>query len=424
MKTEKILTKYTHIKDYRNIETYLKYDGYKSIQKAIELGQKGVIDTLTASQLRGRGGAGFSTGMKWSFIINKPFPRYLAINADEGEPGTFKDRFIMRNSPHLLIEGIIVACLTLEIETAYIYIRGEFIEEANILEKAIEEAKSKGFVGKNIAKTGKNINIWVHRGAGAYVCGEETALINSIEGKKGQPRLKPPFPAEVGVFGKPTIVNNVETIANVPYIILNGADKFLEIGVPKNGGTRLIGISGHVNQPGIYELPMGFSFKEAIYSVAGGVLNNRKLKAVIPGGSSTPVLLPEEIENLTLDFDSIQSAGSMMGSGGVIVIAEDTCMVKTLLTLEEFYAHESCGQCTPCREGVPWIRDIIARIESGHGKERDIDKILSICDNMMGNTICALADAAAMPAKSFIQKFRNEFEDHIKMKKCPFNAKN
>lgn len=420
MKMEKILTKNTEIENYTNIDIYLKYDGYKSVKKTIEMGQEAVIKEVKASNLRGRGGAGFPTGMKWEFLINKPFPRYLAINADEGEPGTFKDRFIMSKNPHLFIEGIIDACITLKVEKAYVYIRGEFHKEALILEKCISEAYSKGFLGKNILNSENNIDIFVHRGAGAYICGEETALINSLEGKKGQPRLKPPFPADVGLFNKPTIVNNVETVANIPYIILNGGEAFASIGIPKNGGTRLIGMSGHIKNPGIYELPMGYSMKEAIYTIGGGTLNGKEIKGVIPGGSSTPIFLKNEIENLTLDYDSIQAAGSMMGSGGIIVIEEDTCMVEVLLTLEKFYAHESCGQCTPCREGVPWIKDILAKIEKGQGKTGDLEKILDICENMQGNTICPLADAAAMPAVSFIKKYRKEFEDHINLHKCPF----
>lgn len=417
---EKILTKNTEVENYTNIDVYLKYDGYKSVKKTIEMGQEAVIKEVKASNLRGRGGAGFPTGMKWEFLINKPFPRYFAINADEGEPGTFKDRLIMSKNPHLFIEGIIDACITLKVEKAYIYIRGEFYKEAQILEKCISEAYSKGFLGKNILNSKNNIDIFVHRGAGAYICGEETALINSLEGKKGQPRLKPPFPADVGLFNKPTIVNNVETVANIPYIILNGGEAFASIGIPKNGGTRLIGMSGHIKNPGIYELPMGYSMKEAIYKIGGGTLNGKEIKGVIPGGSSTPIFLKNEIENLTLDYDSIQAAGSMMGSGGIIVIEEDTCMVEVLLTLENFYAHESCGQCTPCREGVPWIKDILAKIEKGQGKTGDLEKILDICENMQGNTICPLADAAAMPAVSFIKKYRKEFEDHINLHKCPF----
>ena len=421
MKMVKILTDKIDIPNYHKIDVYLKEGGYSTIEKVIEMGQEKVIEELKVSNLRGRGGAGFPTGMKWSFITNQAFPRYLTVNADEGEPGTFKDRLIMTKNPHLLIEGIILTCLTLEIETAYIYIRGEFVKEAKILEDAIAEAYEKGFLGENVKNTGKKLALYVHRGAGAYVCGEETALINSLEGKKGQPRLKPPFPAVVGLFNKPTIVNNVETIANIPFIIKNGGKAFAEIGVERNGGTRLVGVSGHVKKPGIYELPMGYPLDKVIYEVAGGILDDKKLKAVIPGGSSTPVLKPEQIKDLPMDYDSLAKAGSQLGSAGVIVISEGTCMVKLLATLEKFYAHESCGQCTPCREGVPWVRDLVVRIEKGEGRPGDIDKILDICDNMEGTTICPLATAAAWPAQSFIKQFRDEFEAHINQHKCPFN---
>ncbi len=421
MKMVKILTDKIDIPNYHKIDVYLKEGGYSTIEKALDMGQEKVISELKVSNLRGRGGAGFPTGMKWSFITNQAFPRYLTVNADEGEPGTFKDRLIMTKNPHLLIEGIILTCLTLEIETSYIYIRGEFVKEAQILEDAIAEAYEKGFLGDNVKETGKKVHLFVHRGAGAYVCGEETALINSLEGKKGQPRLKPPFPAVVGLFNKPTIVNNVETIANIPFIIKNGGQAFADIGVERNGGTRLVGVSGHINKPGVYELPMGYPLDKIIYEIAGGILNDKKLKAVIPGGSSTPVLKPDEIRDLPMDYDSLAKAGSQLGSAGVIVISEGTCMVKLLATLEKFYAHESCGQCTPCREGVPWVRDLVVRIENGGGKPGDIDKILDICDNMEGTTICPLATAAAWPAQSFIKQFRHEFEAHINQHKCPFN---
>jgi len=421
MKMVKILTDKINTPDYHTIDVYLKEGGYSTIEKAIEMGQEKVIAELKTSNLRGRGGAGFPTGMKWSFITNQAFPRYLTVNADEGEPGTFKDRLIMTKNPHLLIEGIILTCLTLEIETAYIYIRGEFVKEAQILEAAIAEAYEKGLLGDDVKNTGKKVALFVHRGAGAYVCGEETALINSLEGKKGQPRLKPPFPAVVGLFNKPTIVNNVETIANIPFIIKNGGQAFADVGVERNGGTRLVGVSGHIKKPGVYELPMGFPLDKVIYDIAGGILDDKKLKAVIPGGSSTPVLKPNEIKDLPMDYDSIAKAGSQLGSAGVIVISEGTCMVNLLATLEKFYAHESCGQCTPCREGVPWVRDLVVRIENGEGRPGDIDKILDICDNMEGTTICPLATAAAWPAQSFIKQFRNEFEAHINQHKCPFN---
>jgi len=420
MKMVKILTEKIDIPNYHTIDVYLKEGGYKTIQKTLDMGKDKVIAEVKTSNLRGRGGAGFPTGLKWSFLFEGEKERYLAINADEGEPGTFKDRLIMSKNPHLLLEGIIDTSITLGIETAYIYIRGEFYAEAIILEKAIAEAKEKGFVGDNIIGSGKKLEIYVHRGAGAYVCGEETALINSIEGKKGQPRLKPPFPAVVGLFNKPTIVNNVETIANIPFIIEHGGQEFSDIGVEKNGGTRLVGISGHVKKPGMYELPMGYPFEDVIYKIAGGILDDKKLKAVIPGGSSTPVLKPNQLKGLTLTYESMASAGTMLGSAGVIVMSEGTCMVEVLSVLEKFYAHESCGQCTPCREGVPWIRDIVTSIENGEGKPGDIEKILDLASKMDGNTICPLASAATMPAEGFIKQFREEFEAHINQHKCPF----
>ncbi len=415
---ELVLTKYFHDDDYRHIDRYIEYGGYSALKKALSMKPEEIIEEVKKSNLRGRGGAGFPTGVKWGFIPKEsPKPKYLVVNADEGEPGTFKDRLIMERGPHLLIEGIAIASYAIGAHTSYIYIRGEFVKPARILDEAIKEAYDRGFLGKNILGSGFDLDVYIHRGAGAYICGEETALIESIEGKKGQPRLKPPFPAQVGVFSGPTIVNNVETIADVPYIIEHGGEKFASLGCEKNGGTRLFGVSGYVNKPGIYELPMGTNLKEIIFEHAGGVKDGRKLKAVIPGGSSTPVLLPDEID-VPADFDSLMKIGTMAGSGGVIVIPEGVCMVRVLQILEEFYAHESCGQCSPCREGTEWLRKIVGRIEAGKGREGDLDLILELCDNMMGKTICPLADAAGMPAVSFVKKFRREFEYHIREKKC------
>ncbi len=416
----KILTDKINIPNYDNIDVYIREGGYKSIEKTLELGPEKAIEEVKTSNLRGRGGAGFPTGLKWSFLNKNEKIRYLAINADEGEPGTFKDRLIMSKNPHILIEGIISSCLTLGIETTYIYIRGEFYNEALILEKAISQAYSKNFLGKNIFNSGKNLDVYVHRGAGAYICGEETALINSIEGKKGQPRLKPPFPAVVGLFDKPTIVNNVETIANIPFIMNNGGQAFSDIGIEKNGGTRLVGLSGHVKKPGMYELPMGYPLEDIIYKIGGGILDDKELKAVIPGGSSTPILKPEQLKGLVLSFESLASVGSMLGSCGMIVFSKGTCLVESLYVLERFYAHESCGQCTPCREGVAWIRDIVKNIEEGKGQIGDLDKILRIASNMNGTTICPLASAATGPAESFIKNFRYEFEEHINKHRCPY----
>ncbi|RMG56897.1 MAG: NADH oxidoreductase (quinone) subunit F [Deltaproteobacteria bacterium] len=415
---ELVLTKYFDDENYRHIDTYMKYGGYSALKKALSMSPDEIIEEVKKSNLRGRGGAGFPTGVKWSFVPKESEkPKYLVINADEGEPGTFKDRLIMERGPHLLIEGIVISAYAIGAHTSYIYIRGEFVKPARILEEAIGEAYEKGFLGKNILGSGFDLDVYVHRGAGAYICGEETALIESLEGKKGQPRLKPPFPAQVGVFGGPTIVNNVETIADIPYIIEHGGEKFASLGTEKNGGTRLFGVSGYVNKPGIYELPMGTNLKEIIFEHAGGMKDGRKLKAVIPGGSSTPVMTPDEID-VPADFDSLMKAGSMAGSGGIIVIPEGVCMVRVLEILENFYAHESCGQCTPCREGTEWLRKVVSRIEAGKGKEGDLELILEMCENMMGKTICPLADAAGMPAVSFVNKFRHEFEYHIREGKC------
>lgn len=415
---ELVLTKYFDDENYRHIDTYMKYGGYSALKKALSMSPDEIIEEVKKSNLRGRGGAGFPTGVKWSFVPKESEkPKYLVINADEGEPGTFKDRLIMERGPHLLIEGIVISAYAIGAHTSYIYIRGEFVKPARILEEAIREAYEKGFLGKNILGSGFDLDVYVHRGAGAYICGEETALIESLEGKKGQPRLKPPFPAQVGVFGGPTIVNNVETIADIPYIIEHGGEKFASLGTEKNGGTRLFGVSGYVNKPGIYELPMGTNLKEIIFEHAGGMKDGRKLKAVIPGGSSTPVMTPDEID-VPADFDSLMKAGSMAGSGGIIVIPEGVCMVRVLEILENFYAHESCGQCTPCREGTEWLRKVVSRIEAGKGKEGDLELILEMCENMMGKTICPLADAAGMPAVSFVNKFRHEFEYHIREGKC------
>ncbi|MBI5418826.1 MAG: NADH-quinone oxidoreductase subunit NuoF [Deltaproteobacteria bacterium] len=420
---ETVLT--THFADerYRHVDTYVQYGGYSALRKAFSCPKERIVEEVRKANLRGRGGAGFPAGVKWGFLPKDlSRPRILVINADEGEPGTFKDRQIMSRGPHLLIEGIAIASYAMTIHSTYIYIRGEFVREAKIMEEAVAEAYAKGFLGKNILGSGFHLDVYVHRGAGAYICGEETSLINSLEGKRGWPRIKPPFPASVGAFGLPTIVNNVETIADVPWIVNNGGEKFASLGVEKNGGTRLIGVSGPVNRPGVYELSAGVLLREVIYTHAGGLKDGKQLKAVIPGGSSTPVLRPDEID-VTFDIESMGKIGTMPGSGGVIVIPEGACMVRALSVLMNFYAHESCGQCTPCREGTGWLAKIVGRIENGQGREGDIELILDVCDNMMGRTICPLADAAVMPAQSFIWKFREEFDRHIADKKCPFGNK-
>jgi len=417
---ELVLTTHFGNEQYRRLDTYVRLGGYEALRKAISMPKEEIVEEVKKANLRGRGGAGFPAGVKWGFLprdLSKP--RVLVINADEGEPGTFKDRLIMTRGPHLLIEGIVITCFALSAHVAYIYIRGEFVSEERILREAVEEAYAKGFLGKNILGSGFDLEVTLHRGAGAYICGEETSLINSLEGKRGWPRVKPPFPASIGAFGLPTIVNNVETIADVPWIVTHGGEAFAALGVEKDGGTRLIGVSGPVVRPGVYELPVGTSLRSIIYEHAGGLRDGKELKAVIPGGSSVPVLRADEID-VPFSIEAMQKIGTMPGSGGVIVIPEGTCMVRALSVLLRFYAHESCGQCTPCREGTGWLAKLVGRIEEGEGRDGDIEVILDVCDNMGGRTICALADAAVMPAQSFVWKFREEFDRHIIGRKCPY----
>jgi NADH-quinone oxidoreductase subunit F len=415
----KILTENMHVANLRQIEIYESLGGYRSLAKTLrEFSPAEIIDIVKKSGLRGRGGAGFPTGTKWSFVPkDSGKPVYLCVNADESEPGTFKDRLIIEKDPHQLIEGTIISAYALGCQQAFIYIRGEFCLGAKILNKAIAEAHAKGYLGKNILNSGFDLEITVHRGAGAYICGEETALLESLEGKRGHPRLKPPFPALVGLYGSPTVINNVETLANVPHIIEKGPEWYAAIGVERNAGTRLFGVSGHVAQRGVYELPMGTSLRELIYDHCGGIPNNRKLKAIVPGGSSTPVLTADQVD-VALDFDSIAKAGSMLGSAGVIVMDDSTCMVKAALRLSKFYAEESCGQCTQCREGTEWMHRILTRLENGRGRSGDLELILDICANMKGRTICPLSDAAAMPIESYIKKFYDEFAAHIQEQRC------
>ena len=417
---ETVLTTHFANERYRLLDTYRRYGGYEVLKKAFAMTPEAIIDEVKKANLRGRGGAGFPAGVKWGFLPKDlSRPRALVINADEGEPGTFKDRVIMTRGPHLLIEGIVISSFALRVHACWIYIRGEFVREAKIMDEAIAEAYAAGLLGKNILGSGFDLDVTVHRGAGAYICGEETSLINSLEGKRGWPRLKPPFPASVGAFGLPTIVNNVETIADIPWIVTHGGETFAALGVEQNGGTRLVGVSGAVNRPGVYELSAGVNLKDVIYNVAGGIKDGKALKAVIPGGSSTPVLRANEID-VTFDIESMAKIGTMSGTSGIIVIPEGTCMVRALSVLMNFYAHESCGQCTPCREGTGWLKKLVGRIEAGEGRPGDVELILDLCDNMMGRTICALADAAVMPAQSFIWKFREEFDRHIGEKKCPY----
>ena len=411
---DKILTKQFGLENLFKIDVYIKNKGYSAVKKAIaEMKADEILEEVKAANLRGRGGAGFPAGVKWGFVpkdIEKP--KYLCVNADEGEPGTFKDRYIMSHNPHLLIEGIIITSYCVGINTAFIYIRGEYEAVALRLEQAISEAYDKDFLGKNILGSGFKLDVYVHRGAGAYICGEETALLESLEGKRGNPRLKPPFPASVGLFGCPTVINNVETVSNIPSIILNGAAWFCKAGLPKDGGTRIFGVSGMVKKPGIYELPVGTSLKDIIIQHAGGMIEGKKLKAVIPGGMSAPILTADEID-INMDFDSLVEAKSMLGSAAIIVIDEETSMLDVLKRVTKFYSHESCGQCTPCRIGNSWINKIVKRMADGNGKREDLDKIIQLANNMLGKTLCPLGDAAAMPVLSIIQKFRDELESYI-----------
>lgn len=418
----KILFKYIDVPDQYKIDTYVKNGGYRALPKVLkEYSPYDLIEMVKKSGLRGRGGAGFPTGLKWGFVPkDSPKPKFLLCNADEGEPGTFKDRWLIEKDPHQLIEGIIISSYAIGAHRAFIYIRGEFAFGAERLENAIKEAYQKGYLGKNILGSGFDLDLEVYRGGGAYICGEETSLMESIEGERGNPRLKPPFPASVGLYQNPTVINNVETLSNIPHIVLNGADWYTGIGMPKSTGTKIFSLSGHVKSPGNYELPMGTPLRELIYDYGGGIKDDRKLKAVIPGGVSTPVLTSQLLD-VKMDFESLYEAGSLLGSGAVIVMDETTCMVKVAYRLSKFYEHESCGKCVPCREGTRWIRMIMERIENGKGKEEDIDLLLDICTNITGKTVCPMGDAAVVPIMSTIQKFRDEYEYHMKNKKCMVN---
>ena len=416
---EKILFKYIDQPDQYRIDTYMKNGGYQAVPRVLkDLSPEQVIDIVKKSGLRGRGGAGFPTGLKWGFVPkDSPKNRFLLCNADEGEPGTFKDRELMAKNPHQLLEGVIIGSYAIGAHLSFIYIRGEFAFEAKRLEEAIDEAQSKGFLGKNILGSGYDLDIKVYRGGGAYICGEETSLLSSIEGVRPLVRLRPPYPAISGCYSCPSAVNNVETLSNVPHIILNGAEWYTKVGTPKSTGTKIFCLSGQVNKPGNYELPMGTPLKELIYEYGGGIKNGKKLKAVIPGGVSTQILPASKVE-VRLDFESLIEAGSMLGSGAVIVMDEDTCMVKTTYRLVRFYEEESCGECTPCREGTYWLSRIMRRIEYGQGRMEDIDLLLDLCDNIFGKTICPLGDSVTIPISSSLQYFRDEYDFHIKNKRC------
>lgn len=410
----KLLTEHYDKPEFQGIEGYQKLGGYEVLKKALKMEPQKIIDEVKASGLRGRGGAGFPTGVKWGFLPNNGEPRYLLCNADEGEPGTFKDRLMMERAPHQLIEGMIISAFAVNSKKSYIYIRGEYDNSTAILENAIAEAYKAGFLGKNILGSGFDHDMDIYRGAGAYICGEETGMISSLEGLKGQPKLKPPFPAIQGYLKKPTIVNNVETLAAVKYIVRDGAEAYRKHGTEKSAGTKLFSVSGNVVKPGTYEVPLGTSLKDLIFEYCEGLNPGRQLKAVIPGGSSAPVLNAEESLKVDMDYESLAQAGSMLGSGAVIVIDDSNCMVDLLDVTLHFYHHESCGQCTPCREGTGWISKLAHGIKKGEGTSKDIDLIKQVSEHMMGKTICALSDAAAMPAISFVTKFRDEFEYFVK----------
>lgn len=410
----KILTAFEGIPNSRSIKTYVEHGGYTAVKKALAMKPEELIELVKASGLRGRGGAGFPTGMKWSFVPKGDGQKYLLCNNDEGEPGTFKDRYIAELSPHMLVEGMIIGAYAINASKGYIYTRYEFFEEIHWLETAIKEAYEAGFLGKNLFGTNFSFDLDHYQGAGAYICGEETGLISSLEGKKGQPKLKPPFPAISGYMGKPTIVNNTETLAAVPWIVNNGPAAYKAIGTEKSPGTKLFCISGPVKRPGVYEVPLGYSFEKFIQEDAGGLLPGVEMKGCIPGGASAPILLPDEMKGLTMDYEAIAGKGSMLGSGAVMIVPKTQSMVELLRVILDFFAHESCGQCTPCREGTGWLANIMKGIELRQGKEADVDRLYTIANSMGGRTICALSDAAAMPTKAIVQKFGDELKAYLR----------
>lgn len=415
------MTRRFGLENSASLDTYLATGGHQGFLKAREMTPDDIIAEVKASNLRGRGGAGFPTGMKWGFVPRtSPKPKYIVVNSDESEPGTCKDRLLIENDPHQLLEGMMIAGLAVDAHAGYIYIRGEYRYLIDIMDKAIAEAYARGWLGRNIQGTGFDFDVYTQTGAGAYECGEESALLESLEGKRGVPRIRPPFPAVSGAFQCPTVLNNVETFCAVPSILRDGGAAFANLGTPRNGGTRLFCLSGHINRPGVYELPMGFNLLRMIEEIGGGVWRGKKLKAVIPGGSSCPVLKAEECD-LAMDYDTLAKAKSMLGSGGVVVMDEDTCMVKAALRIMRFYAHESCGWCIPCREGTAWLRKLLIRFHDGGGARSDIDLIGDVARNMLGRTFCPLGDAAAMPTISFVEKFREEFEAHLEGRPCPYD---
>jgi NADH-quinone oxidoreductase subunit F len=416
---EPVLTRYVKEPGSYTLDFYVQHGGYEAMRKAVAMTPEAIIDELKKSGLRGRGGAGFPTGMKWGFVPKDiPKPKYLLINADESEPGTFKDHVLLERNPHLLLEGSVIGCRAIGAKVCYIYIRGEFYHLQRQLEAEIAKARAAGYLGQNIFGSGQDCEIYVHRGAGAYEAGEETALIESLEGKRAQPRIKPPFPAVVGLYGCPTVVNNVETVCNVPPIIERGADWFTAIGPAKNQGPKLFCVSGHVKRPGVYEAHMGVTLRELIYDYAGGIRNDRQIKAIIPGGSSVNVILPDKLDTQA-SFDALVAAGTMLGSAAIIVMDETTDMVWACKNLIHFYKHESCGKCTPCREGVDWLYKILDKISRGDGEMRDIDLLLNVCNNIGGKTLCPFGDAEIAPVVSTILHFRHEYEAYIKQGVAP-----
>jgi len=414
---EPILTRNVGIPNSEQIAVYLKRGGYTALREALKMPPEELIATVKDSGLRGRGGAGFPAGLKWGFMPKDPVTKYVCVNTDEGEPGTFKDRLLVEHDPHSIIEGVIITSYAVGAHRAFVYIRGEFFLGVKRWIKAIDEAYAYGFLGEDVLGSGFDLDLSVHRGAGAYICGEETAMINSLEGKRGEPRMKPPYPAQVGLWDQPTLVHNVETLANVPHIVNNGADWYRSIGTEKSTGSKLFCVSGHVREPGNYELPLGTPLRTIIEERAGGMRGDRPLKAVIPGGASTPMLMPERLD-IPMDFESLVEAGSMLGTGAIVVMEEGTCMVEVARRLMDFFAHESCGQCTPCRVGTQRLKEILTGIVEGRGKLDDLDLMETICQGIVGHTLCPMGDAVVNPVLSSLEHFRDEYEHHIQYNRC------
>lgn len=415
---EPILLRRTTLPRSDSIDVYLANGGYRALEKALhEFKPEELIDLVKRSGLRGRGGAGFPAGLKWGFMPKEDVQKYLCVNTDEGEPGTFKDRVLVEKDPHSVIEGTIIAAYAVGATRAFVYIRGEFFLGVKSWIKAIADAYQRGFLGKNILGSGFSLDLTVHRGAGAYICGEETAMIDSLEGKRGEPRLKPPYPAQVGYLGKPTLVHNVETLANIPHIVLNGAEWYASIGTPKSTGPKIFCVSGHVFRRGVYELPLGTPLRTIIYDCAGGVPNNKRIKAIIPGGASTPFLTEEHLD-VPMDFESLAAVGSALGTGAIVVIDEDTCMVDVVRRAARFFAHESCGKCTPCRVGSQRILQLLEAIEAGHGRPGDIERLQDLCEGIAGRTFCPFGDAMVAPVRSSLKLFGDEYQYHIQRGRC------